>query len=94
MTEHLAKVLGRMGGDIGITLKVCGLLTLWEKVADERVEKHTRASKIRNRILYVTTSSPAWAQELSFLKKEIMEKFNRLAGGEVIRDIKFKSGGI
>jgi predicted nucleic acid-binding Zn ribbon protein len=55
------------------------------------VGRHTEAVKIRNRVLYVSTSTSTWAHELSFIKKEIIKKFNARAGEEAIRDIRFKS---
>ena len=93
MTRHVAEILSGLGSGVGATLKLCNMLSLWEQVVDARVGKHTKAVKIRNRVLSVSTSSPAWAQELAFIKGDIIEKFNNLAGDEVIRDIRFKSGG-
>lgn len=93
MAQQLADILDGMETGLAKSIKICGLLGLWDKVVDERVGKHTEAIKISNRILYVATSSSTWAQELSFLKKNFIEKFNKEAGKEVIKDIKFKSGG-
>jgi predicted nucleic acid-binding Zn ribbon protein len=94
MVEKLADILGGIEHGIGGTVKLCGMLSLWEEVVDERVRRNASAIKIRNRTLYVSTSSPAWAQELSYLKKEIIQKFNEKAGKEAIKDIRFKSGAI
>ena len=94
MAQKLAEILEGLGTGVGAAIKTCGLISLWSRVVDERVGKHTEAIKIRNRILYINTSTSAWAQELSFLKKEIIEKFNQVAGQEVIRDIRFKAGQI
>ena len=91
MTKHLGEILDGLNNSVGITLKLCGTLALWERVVDERVRKHSKAVKIRNRVLYVSTSSPAWAQELSMLKKDIVEKFNIVAGEEAISDIRFRA---
>ncbi|MBU0672057.1 MAG: DUF721 domain-containing protein [Candidatus Margulisbacteria bacterium] len=93
MGSRLGEILEGMDVGFAHTVKLCGLLSLWEQVVDERIGKQTEAIKIRNQILYVSTSSPAWAQELTFLKGEIISKFNDQAGKEAIKDIKFKSGG-
>lgn len=93
MTEHVAEILGGLENDVASTIRLCNALSLWGKVVDERVGKHSKAVKIINRVLYVSTSSPAWAQELTFLREEIVEKFNAVAGKGTIRDIRFKSGG-
>jgi predicted nucleic acid-binding Zn ribbon protein len=93
MTEKLADIFEGMEIGAGKAIQICGLLSLWEKVVDERVGRNTEALKIRNRVLYVSAASPAWAQELSFLKKGFIEKFNQQAGRPVIQDIRFKAGG-
>ncbi|MFH1684537.1 MAG: DUF721 domain-containing protein [Candidatus Margulisiibacteriota bacterium] len=93
MAKKLGDILDGLETGMGRSIQICSLLSLWEKVVDERVGKHTEAIKIRNGILYVSASSPAWAQELTFLKRDIIKKFNLQAGKEVINDIKFKSGG-
>ena len=93
MSHRLGDILSSMHSGVGKTLKLCNLLTIWDEVVDERVRKHTEAVKIRSGILYVYTSSSAWAQELSFLKGPIVEKFNLVAGEEAISDIRFTAKG-
>ena len=77
MAQKLADVLAKLGGGLGQTLSNCNLVSLWSEVVDDRVGKHTEAVKIKYQTLYVKTSSPTWAQELSFLKPKIITKFNR-----------------
>ncbi len=93
MAQKLADILEGMNTGLARSVKICSQLTLWDRVVDEQVRRHTEAVKIKFKVLYVTTSSPAWAQELGFLKQQIIAKFNAEAGQEVISDIKFKSGG-
>jgi predicted nucleic acid-binding Zn ribbon protein len=93
MTQRLSEILEGMECGAGGAIQACGVLSLWGRVVDERVGKQTEAVKIRNRVLYVSARSAAWAQELTFLKNKIIKKFNQEAGKEVIRDIKFRAGG-
>lgn len=91
MAERLANILEGLVAGVGRTVKICNLLSVWEKVVDQRVGRHTEALKIKNGVLYVLASSPTWAQELTFLKTDIIKKFNSEAGQEAIKDIRFKS---
>ena len=91
MIKSIAEIIEQDNIKFGGTIKICNLLNLWERVVDERVGKHTEAVKIKNQVLYVSTSSPAWAQELNFLKKKIIKKFNAAASEEVINDIRFSA---
>lgn len=93
MTVKLAEILEKLRGGIGQTVQNCSLLSIWGEVVDERVGKQTEAVKVVNKVLYVSAASPAWAQELSYLKVQIIEKFNQKAGREIIRDIRFRTGG-
>ncbi|MFC1571720.1 DUF721 domain-containing protein [Candidatus Margulisiibacteriota bacterium] len=93
MAKRLADILGELEMGVGKAVELCGFLSIWGDVVDERVGRHAQAVKIRNRTLYVSTSSSTWAHELSFLKKDIIEKFNKKAGREVIGDIRFRAGG-
>jgi predicted nucleic acid-binding Zn ribbon protein len=92
MVQKLAEILEGLDTGLARSVKICNQLTVWDRVVDERVRRHTEAVKIKFKVLYVTTSSPAWAQELGFLKQRFIEKFNAEAGQEVISDIRFKSG--
>jgi predicted nucleic acid-binding Zn ribbon protein len=90
-TERVGDILGKMQDGVGGAVKLCQLLSLWGTAVDEKIARNSTAKKICHRVLYVSASSPAWAEELSFLKKEIMQKFNSLAGEEVIKDIRFSA---
>lgn len=92
MAHKLADILGQMETGVAKSVKLCSYLALWEEVVDKSISKNAAAVKVSNGTLYVTTSSPTWAQELTFLKQDIIEKFNDKAGREVIRDIRFRTG--
>jgi len=93
VVNKLADILGQMDTGVAKSVRLCSFLALWEEVVDERVSRNAKAVKISNRTLYVSTSSSTWAHELTFLKGEIVKKFNERAGKEVIRDIRFSNQG-
>lgn len=94
MPQKLEEILNGIDSGFLGTVKNCRLLLLWIKVVDERVQKHTEAVKIQNKTLHVSTSNSTWAHELNFLKRDIINKFNQIAGEQVIIDIRFKARGI
>lgn len=66
------------------------LLACWFQVVGPVVAAHTRPLKIQRQVLQVATSSPAWAQNLVFERRRILEKLN--AQLEVqLTDIRFSS---
>ncbi|MGB9613281.1 MAG: DciA family protein [Candidatus Margulisiibacteriota bacterium] len=93
MTQSIGNILDELEGELFWTIRNCRLLALWRQVVDESIAKNTEPIKISNRTLYVSTSSPVWAHELSYLKREIIKKFNEKAGEEAILNIRFKADG-
>ena len=93
MPEQLGNILKHFSPDMVRTVNACRQLDIWQKIVDERIGKNAEAIKIKDRVLHVSTSTPTWAQELNFLKNEIVMKFNNQAGAEVIIDIRFKPNG-
>lgn len=67
-------------------------VVLWPDVVGEKIAQKTAALKVKNGILYIITSSPAWSQELSSMKSKLIEEINQKQKGEIIRDIRFRVG--
>ena len=91
MPQQIAEIFGRLDDGFVRTVRNCKLVGLWSEVVDEKISRNTEAVKITNYTLYVSTSSAVWAQELSYLKKTIIARFNDRAGEIAIKDIKFKA---
>lgn len=91
MPQRLASIIQGLDSGVAAAIKNCQLTSLWAEVVDERLLCHTDAVKIKERVLYVAAANSVWASELTYLKKELIEKFNRLAGEGAISDIRFKT---
>lgn len=81
---------------LGITSRVeQGMALLcWDEVVGRDISSHTEPSSIRKGTLFVDTDSAVWAQELSYMKSELIDKLNEKAGKEVVVNIRFKPRGI
>ena len=73
-------------------LKRAEVITGWPEIVGERIAKETKADRIRNTILFVSCSSPMWAQELGLLKPTIMKNIRDRVGPGIVTDIHFKTG--
>ena len=60
----------------------------WEAAVGSRIAAKTRPIRIDRGVLYVATSSAAWAQELSLLSDAILEQLRRLSLD--VRALRFK----
>jgi len=61
----------------------------WHAIVGEKISEVTECSEVREGIIYVRVSSASWRQELSFLKKEIIEKIKEKTRCNTIKDIIF-----
>ena len=68
------------------------LFRLWNLAVDERLGRNTRPAKYKNRVLEIVVTSSSWANQLSMLKGEIIEKLNAIIGKEIVKDVKFRVG--
>jgi len=88
--EALASVLSQSGfEDKGEYLKI---YKMWPAVVGEKIAENTCLESVKKGTLFVIASSPAWMQELHFLKDMIIEKLEKKLGEGTVKDIRFKTG--
>ena len=87
----LGKVLTDLVDMLGFEEKLSEQRTLsqWTETVGEKIAKETKPTSMLNGILKVKVSTPAWRQELIFLKENIRRKLNKELGKKVVSDIKF-----
>ncbi|HOD36267.1 MAG TPA: DciA family protein [Syntrophales bacterium] len=70
------------------------LMEIWQESVGLQIATRTHPENIRRGTLFVKVATSVWMQQLQYMKKEIIEKMNRLQGGEAVRDIRFVIGEI
>ncbi len=94
------KKLERIDKIIDRALKYCGIedmvlerrvLDLFPKIVEKKIISHVNSLNIEDRILFVKFDSPTWANQMLFLKKDILKKINSNLPKKFIRNIIFKS---
>lgn len=99
----MARKIDRLSATIGKILKARGLegrlneyrvFGIWEKTVGKVIAHHAQPQGVRGKKLMLIVDSPAWMQQLSLLKPEIIEKVNRGLGKDAIRDITLKLGEV
>jgi hypothetical protein len=79
---------------IDAPMKGYSLWGAWGEIVGDAVASNAQPSAVRNRILFVEVSHPAWIQQLQFLKTALLEKINGFLGESLIQDIRFRIGKI
>ncbi|MGV8059746.1 MAG: DciA family protein [Smithellaceae bacterium] len=88
--EILYAALKRRG--MAAKLEENAVLKFWPKAVGKQIAIQTQPDSLRNGTLFVKTTSSVWVQQLHFMKQDIREKMNELAGKEAIKDIRFAVG--
>lgn len=65
---------------------------VWDAAVGMQIAGRARPVNFRDGTLTVAVNSSPWMQQLTFLKRGIMEKLNGLLGEELIREIYLKAG--
>lgn len=75
-------------------LRVYSVCAQWERVVGTQLAERSEPGEFRNGVLLVRTSSGVWAQELQFLKHDILQRLNALVGVPLVRDLLFRQGPV
>lgn len=95
MLNPLGDALGDMLRDHELQepLKPHTARIIWPEIVGPEIAAATFAEAVRGGVLFVRVRSAAWANELTFYKKDILDRLNARVGAKVISDIHFKTSG-
>lgn len=66
----------------------------WPRVAGSEIAGKVEAIRYRNGFLYLQTENPALAHQVSLFSTDIIKRFQKLLGKNVIKGIKIKIGSV
>jgi len=80
------------GKGVAAKIEEISLIKLWPKAVGQKIALQTQPDSLKNGTLFVKTTSSVWVQQLHFMKEEILQKLNELAGKVAVKDIRFSVG--
>lgn len=86
----LKNMIKQMGIQKQINQKMACLV--WNDIVGAEIRANTCPVYVRSGILFVTVKSSSWANQLTFLKRDLVQKINQNLKGKIIRDIRFQVG--
>ena len=94
--DRLSHTLGKMlkARGMGSRLDEYRVFGQWEKAVGSVIASHAQPQAVRGKKLTLVVDSPAWMQQLSLLKPQIVEKVNRTLGKETIKEITLRLGEV
>ena len=95
-TNGIGPLMGRQLASLGIADKIREHTAplIWAEMVGPQISSATEVEKVQDGILYITTRSSTWAQELTFHKQDILHRLNaRLGATErpLITDLRFRN---
>lgn len=90
--SSLGNVLDSLIKSLGIEKQVeqYKIFDAWNSVVGEQIAKVAKPERIHNGVLIVTVNNAPWRTELTFRKKEILEKIHSTLKSTSILDIRFR----
>lgn len=73
---------------IGDAAETVRLFAAWERIVGPQVASRCRPEVLKDGVLKVRTSSPAWAAEVKYLSAQIARRVNDEVGKELVREVK------
>ncbi|MEK6531747.1 MAG: DUF721 domain-containing protein [Deltaproteobacteria bacterium] len=92
----IGALLGSSSIAPGIAQKLCEyrLKKSWTGCVGTKLAQKTMPQRLIGRVLHVNVSAHAWATELGFHKKEIIDRLNKATGGNSVDEIVFRVGAV
>ena len=66
------------------------IFDVWNSAVGEQIAKVAKPERLEKNVLVVNVSNSPWRSELTFRKKEILEKIHTVTNSKSIIDIKFR----
>jgi hypothetical protein len=94
--DKLSKTLARILKARGLEgrLHEYRIFGLWSRAVGPAIARHAQPRALRGKKLALIVDSPAWMQQLTLMKPELIEKLNRELGAETIGDLTMRLGEI
>lgn len=86
--DSLDGVARSIGGPAPSVLSV--VFSHWEEAVGPAIADHARPLSLRGEVLVVAVPDPAWATQLRFLEKDILERLSEAAGTPVAARIEVR----
>ena len=75
-------------------MQIYTLIDQWETFVGYQIASHTLPYQLKFKKLFLYVDSSAWMNQLSFLKQELQDKINKVAGEPWVKEIIFKIGSV
>lgn len=88
--ESLSRVLRHLGAPAPDALET--VFGQWERLVGARVAANAEPVSVHDGVLTVRAVDAAWANQLRWLERDLLERIREVVGDDVIRSIEVRTG--
>lgn len=90
--QSLSEILGESLRNLQIDGKIneTRVIDAWADVVGPVISAHTGNKYVSRRVLYVQMDTPIVRNELQLMRQSLVERLNKAAGADTIKDIIFR----
>lgn len=90
--QSLGSVIDALLRQLGIQTKVrqYDIVDVWGSIVGAQIASVTSIDKIEKNVLVVKVAAAPWRTELTFRKREILDKIHAAMNSDAIKDIRFR----
>jgi len=90
--QSLGNAIDTLFHELGLEkkLKQYDIVDIWPSIVGSQIAEITSVDKIQNNVLVIKVSAAPWRTELTFRRKEILEKVRAAMNSDSIKDIRFR----
>lgn len=91
----VAEVVDRLTSTRGWQARLRGarVHTAWEQIVGEELARHVVPVRLAGGVLVVRAESPAWATQVRYLTRQLLERANEVLGEGEVRTVTVQAGG-
>ncbi len=87
---HVGTLLAEAIGDEERIRHALGVWPAWEQAVGTQIARNARPVSLRGGVLMVHVQHSVWMQELSAMREVLLRRIHRVAGGSLVRELRFK----
>ncbi len=91
--EDIGSIIGDVVENLNMKrkLNISRIFNCWEEIVGTEIYKKAKPKKVTAGVLYMSVTTSTWANELSLMSGQLIEKINSFIGEEVVKSIRFKT---
>lgn len=90
--KDIESVIGDIIRDLKIEgkLRTSKIFSCWGEIVGTEISMKTKPQKLSGNTLFISVEGSTWANELSLMSAELVNKINSFIGEDVVKNLKFK----